>query len=316
MLYYWPLKDKIFNIQEMSSKDIQQFFENKKTGFSSDELQDHILRNITIKTAVEEWLSRIKNFETHRKYRKAMERIFALAPLDEAIKRNCSITSLDKNWAGTTGIYKLIKEIDAPKSAIKICQSVYSRFCDFIRISTCGIIDPEESPKQKKEYYTTAIIYEAIDWKKFISRLKEPYNLIAEMAFLSAKSCEFRLRLVNSKKNVLNLDTSQINFQNNTISFRSEQSYHAIDILGNPLCIPFPKKFMNELKDYLMERKGLVFLTKKNKPIFSMQVQREFKNASKGLKYEITPVMLGWAGVLARKENWAKNVLSKEICLR
>ncbi|ADI39328.1 hypothetical protein wcw_p0017 (plasmid) [Waddlia chondrophila WSU 86-1044] len=292
--------------KEMSTKDIGRFLEENKSGFCSSELLKCVLLNIPITVAVKEWLATIENPDTKRKYKKAMERIFALEPLSDVTKRNCAITTLDKNWSGAVGIYKLMEEIEAPESAIKTCQSVFSRFCDFIRIATLGIVDPEETPKQKEDYYAVSILYENTDWEEFISSMRTPFNLLAEMTFLAAKSCELRLRLANSKKNILSLDTSQINFQNNTISFKSEQSYQVTDILGHPLCIPFTESFMKKLKDYIGERKGVVFLSKKNKPLFATQVQREFKKASKNLPNEITPVMLGWAGVLAYKEKSKK----------
>lgn len=294
--------DPVQQGKEMSIKDIGRFLEENKGGFCSTELHKKILRNIPITRAINEWLATIENKDTKRKYKLAIERIFKLEFFSYILEENCAITSLDKNWAGTKGIYRQIEGIKAPESAIKICQSVYSRFCDFIRIATLGLVDSEESPKQKEDYYATSIIYEETNWEKFISSMRTPYNLLAEMTFLAAKSCEFRLRLVNSRKNVLTLDASQVNFQNNTICFKAEQSYHVTDILGSPLCIRFPESFMNKLKDYVGDRKGEVFLSKKNKPLFSMQVQREFKRASKRLPYEITPVMLGWAGVLAYKE--------------
>ena len=286
---------------ELSTKDISRFIKKHKDRFCSSDLSKQVLINIPITTAVKEWMATIDNPDTKRKYKRAMERIFRLEPLNDVIEKNCAITTLDKNWAGAVGIYKLMEEIKAPESAIKICQSVYSRFCDFIRIATLGIVDPEESPRQKEEYYATLIIYEETNWEEFISSMRTPYNLLAEMTFLAAKSCEFRLRLVNSRKNVLTLDTTQLNFKNNLICFKAGQSYNLTDILGSPPCVRFPETFISKLKDYLGDREGTVFLSKKNKPIFSMQVQREFKRASKNLPYEITPVMLGWAGVLAYK---------------
>lgn len=294
---------------EKSTKSVIRYIEEHPKGFTTDALHD-LLRHVPISLMLEEWLGTIKKPETKRKYTKAIEHIFSLQPLSDLLKKHGAITSLDKNWAGTNGVYRLIEDLDVHEQMITVCLRVYSSFCDFVRARTLGVVDPEESPKQRLEYYSVKLIYEEIDWVGFINSLENPFNLIAEMTYLAAKECEYRLRVVHSTKNVLSLDSSQIRFRSNIIDFKAQQSYHVVDVIDSLYSIPFPNDFMRRLEKYLGNRTGTVFLSSKGKALFSIQIQRAFKRASRRLFHEITPVMVGWAGVLAFKKN-QDNLFSK-----
>lgn len=306
---FFMIYDPVPPGKEKSMQDIKKFRECHTGGFSSDKLMKEVLLKIPVSTAIEDWLNTIKKVETRRRYKNAIEYIFKSPktrsaetnPLNKILEDNCAITTLDKHWAGTTGVFNLIKELNAPQSTAKIFLSVYSRFCDFVRTETLGVVDAEEPPKQKIDYYKTLHIYDKIDWEEFISALSEPFNLVAETTYLAANAWEYRLRIVDTRRNALSLETSQINFKNKTISFKAEQSYHVTD-----LSIPFPKNFLAKLRKYLGTRSGLVFIHQEGKGIFPKQVERAFKKASKSFPYEITPIMLGWAGVITSKKEREK----------
>jgi hypothetical protein len=289
--------DLVEDGKEQSLNDISIFIKKHKKGYSSINLLKSVLLYIPVSAFIDGWLNTIKNKETRSKYRRAINRVFSIRPMSDLLKKNCAITTLDKNWSGACGVYKRIEILDATQSIITVCQTVYSKFCDFIRVITMGIVDPEETPKQKVDYYAAKIVCREINHKSFISNLTEPFNLIAEMVFLAAETCEYRLRVVDPRRNVLALETSQINHASKSISFKFEQSYHVIGAH-----IRFPEEFMGRLTKYTEKREGLVFLTQKNKQIYPSQVERSFKKASKHFPYEITPTILGWMGVVTHQE--------------
>lgn len=296
---FFMIHDRVPEGEEISTKEIPWLAQTK--GIDPNE----IFRRVSVKTAVHEWLSTVENKRTRAKYKNGLERVFSIRPLNELLEKNLAITTLDKHCC--LGVYKLIEELDTSESLIKVCLSVYARFCDFIRILSMGLLDPEESPKEKEEYYPTVMVYNSVNWQEFISSLSTPFNLLAELAFEAAKACGFRVRLVNSRKNVLDLDTSQLDFDNRLVKFKAHQSYNVTEILGAQLAILLENGVMDRIKEYLGSRTGAVFQTQKGKPLHSIQVIREFKKASAKYPFEITPTMLTWGGVIAYKERMSKD---------
>lgn len=302
--------DPVLPEKEMNFEDLRLFLEEHKTGFTSSDLMNNVLLNIPVETAFKTWLETIENIETRNKYSRAMRRVFSIDPLNKLISERCAITNLDKNWSGAKGVYNLIKTLDITESAKVICRIVYSKFCDFLREATLGAIVPEDSPEQSIEIREAQIVYNEINWEKFIAELRPPYDLLAEMTWLAAENCEVRLRLVNPLKDVLKLMTSQIDFKNNRISFDTNQIYSPI-VFGDRLGVAFPPKFMKKLQGQLNGREGLVFLTRLDKPTSSIQVQREFKRVSSKLKHEISPVLFGWVAIISGREKWAAMMSKK-----
>lgn len=294
--------DSIPQGREMSVADIQRFLDAHKQGFSSHDFMMQILAYVPVSVMLSEWLKTIKSSKTREKYKWAINRVFELAPLSDVLDSNASILTLDKNYS-TQGVYNLISEDDAPEATIQVYRRVYSNFCDFVRVKTWGTIDPEESPKQKKGYFEAAQIYEKTDWRVFIDNLPKPFNLIGEMIFLSAKIAEYRLRVCDPRRNVLSLSIEQIKFSEDVIHFHADQGYHVTGI-----SIRYPKSFMEKLAEYIGSRRGVAFLSPREKNLYPAQVQRAFKKASKSFDYDISPDILVWAGVIAHKNKQAKSL--------
>jgi hypothetical protein len=273
---------------------IDEYIKNHKSGFSSEDIRKAVFNKIPIETALKEWLDTQKNEETKRKYKRAVEKLF---PSITLIELNSSITCLEKE--SCEGIYNRIKnEWDAPYSTKELCTTAYARFCDYVRTSTYGFIDPEIGLREQVSFHKAEDIYNDIDWELLLDTIEMPYRLICKMLYIAARLCQYRLRISDRYKNVLSLTTEQVKFKENTISFKEEQSYHALG-----LTITFPLAFMQELKSYLGQRDGLIFLPEDAQKFFPNQVERALKKAARKLEYseQITPVILSWAGVITNK---------------
>lgn len=295
----YPKPEK--NTQTFENLDL--FWEKDfKNGKSSYEAFKKITANITIGYAVEKWLEIKENPETRRKYRLGIEKVFNGDPDNNlGLGFDDTINSLDAQSA-TVGLYENILECwEAPKTIRQLCATSYAQLCDFIRTRTRGLIDPDLLPREKKAYHKTKFVYSSLNWERFIHELEQPFNLIAELVYLAASQNSYRLRVSDSRQNVLNLSTEQINFSSNSICFLDGQSYHIIQ-----LCITYPKAFMDQLKDYIGNRTGFVFTNKLGSPVSPKTVERAFKRNCKGLKLaeNITPVMLAWAGSITCHKKW------------
>ena len=269
---FFMITDYVQNGKEKTIADIETFLErrgfgkscndflpdNFKNGFTSDELRSQVLQYIPISSAIDEWLATIENEKTGSRYADAFRHLRHDPEnnvLARILKDNTNITSLDRDWGGTEGVYNVIRDLGMTQSTAKVAISAYATFCDFLRVKTLGIIDPEVVPKRKKDFYKTELIYDQVDWGKFISALPTPFDLVGELIYLSSKQCHFMLRVSDPRRNVLSLNTSQVFFDLEGVSFEAEQSYHCIGAR-----IRFPAEFMIKLMNYVGDRTGLVFV--------------------------------------------------------
>lgn len=293
-------KHSLFVMRYPQPKEDIKTFEDLDKLLETNEITYEKLWNIAdkipIRNAVDQWLATKKKPETRRKYKFGIEKVFN-GPL---INFDDSISSLDADSA--SGVYEFILERgDIPKTMRQLCATTYAQFCDFVRTRTRGLIEPDLLPKEKKAYYKTAEIYHHINWKEFIEAIEHPFNLLGELVYLTALS-SYRLRVSDSRQNVLNLSTDQICFLKKTIQFREDQSYHVIGIT----CTGYPEDFMNRLKTHINNRTGLVFTNQAGHVLVPKTIERAFKRASDklNLSENITPVMLAWAGAIRCDRYW------------
>jgi hypothetical protein len=292
--------------KEKEMNAIEEYIKSKKGTFTSDDLEKKVLRNISIKNAINAWeqTPQLKDPETRRKYRRALYRIFF--ENDSILNKTKCRNIITEDTAITClhdcrGIYDAIDEWNGSEAIKKICTTAYARFCDYLRAKTYGIIDPAIGPRDWPSFDKTESICDKVDWEKFLNTVEMPYQLICKLIFLTAKEWRYRLRIsAKQDKNILSLTTDQIDFQQGTISFREEQSYH---IIGTGLALSLPKDHLDNLKAYINGRTGIVFISQEGTKLFPVQVERALEKASRsaGYKFTITPVMLAWAGVMKHK---------------
>lgn len=286
-----------------SLKDVEHFLKSRPKGFSTDEMIREVLLHIKIEDAIKEWLEQIENKATQKTYGRAMKSIFygddEDSPLKSFIKSESSIMELDQNYS-SVGFYNAIQELPVSEYKKKVYRAAFSSFCNYIRTITWGTIDAEPTLKQQDERNRVCEIFEDVDWNIFMSSLEDPFKLIAEITFEVAFTHEYRLRLSDPRHNFLSLSVDQIDFENRTITLKKEQSYHP----GMSLMLVNLSEYLIErLKAYIGNRKGTVFLSKRSNHLFPKQVQRAFDKASEKLGHKISPVSLGWAGVIKSKSD-------------
>ena len=304
------------------SKTIQQlteFFEkNKKYDFQI--VVKDFLSKISIEQAVNEWLDTLKSQETKRKYKKAIERILLEENTEALISPKNAILIIDnlgRYVCGTSksledngkeipivyinqGIVNRLSTSHVPESMRKINMAAYSGFCDYIKIVTKGLVEPEPGLKQLKQLKETEDLFESIkSWPEFLKNIKTPFDLIGELIFYTAYESGYRIKVCDVNNSILNLETNQIDFKNNTLFIKHTQSYHELDLL-----LYCNEEFMNRLRVYLCGRGGLVFVSDTGKKLFPKQVSRALIEASK--KYgaqNISPVTISWAGIIQKEQD-------------
>jgi hypothetical protein len=286
--------------QEKQLSDIKKYLSKYPNGWDPNDLRREIILNIPVKNALKEWLETIKTAETKRKYQRAIEKLFFEDPSVTKIDPDLSVTGLDAG--GTTGVFTHIEEQwTGTESMKRICLIAYSQFCDYIRTETLGLVDPELGPHDKKRLIEAEELYEEVNWNQFINALPSPYNLMAELAIITARNTQFRIKISDSSENNLNsMETSQIDFEKGTISIPSKQSYHAVGLLWK-----YPDEFMKKLKNYIGGRSGLVFVTRNGTKLSHKQANRAFSKTSKdlNLKTPISYSIISWIGCLMGKED-------------
>jgi hypothetical protein len=289
--------------------DIDIFFKHSDEQKIDYKKLRKITEDISIRQAAEEWLNTQRNQETRRKYKLGLDKIFLADPTKNlGLSFDEPINALDASEA-TVGIYEYILEYwQEPKTMRQLCATTYGQLCDFVRTKTHGWIDPDLLPREKKAYQKALEIYPKVDWEKFINTVGYPFNVLAELVYLTAVQSAYRLKISDTKQNVLTLSTDQIHFESNTICYRRGQTYHSIE-----LCIFYPKTFMDRLQEYLQEAVGLVFTNNAGGILFPKQVERALKRASEklGLSFIISPNSLAWAGTIKNAESFQKNKLKK-----
>lgn len=291
----------IQNGTEKRLSDIQKFIDQRDFNFTSEELRRKIIRFIPLKTALEDWVETINDHEVKKRYRRAVERFLIDDVSPGKIKLNSSIECLDE--ISCHGIYDyILEELQVSESTKTLCITAYGHFCNFIRVSTYGIIDPELSPREQVSFRNAEKIHNEVEWNAFLNAVEMPYRMIAKLVYLSSYLWGYRLRLNDKDKNMLSLKIDQLDFKKNTITFQRDQSFHSKE-----LTLPLPNNFMKDLEKLICEKESLVFKSSKGKEIIPRQVERAFIKASKKIKLDswITPVTLCWAGPARKKTSKA-----------
>ena len=138
-------------------------------------------------------------------------------------------------------------------------------------VQTCAL---PISFREVREKVATRALNEK-EYRKFLRVLEKISPVSCLIAKLLLHGCKRR-------NEVLGLQGSQIDFAKNEISFKqskTEKEKYTV--------ITYPKKLMQELKDHVGDRVGLVF-----DGWHEMKLHRRFRKASKKCKMEVTPHML------------------------
>ena len=178
--------------------------------------------------------------------------------------------------------------------------AAYISFTSYLCRQTDGIIkkalpNREEANKTFKrvhKYVVTEAMNQA-QWIAFFAKLKiiNPRDcLLAKIALQGGKRIS----------EVLSLMTDKIDWSNKQISFRQLKTRGAIE----ETVITYPGSIMDELRQYLGERQGLVFITRTGRSIPLCQLAKTFEKAGKiaHIPFKVTPHVLRASAVTYLKQ--------------
>lgn len=178
--------------------------------------------------------------------------------------------------------------------------AAYISFTSYLCRQTEGIIkkaipNREEANKTFKRVHKH-VVTEAMaqaQWVSFLAALQKINNrdcLIAKIALQGGKRIG----------EVLSLITDKIDWNNNQITFKQFKTRGAIE----ETVITYPISVMSELKRYIGERQGIVFVTRTGKSIPLCQLAKTFEKAGKtaNIPFKVTPHVLRTSTVTYLKQ--------------
>jgi integrase/recombinase XerD len=271
------------------------------------------LKYIYIEEAVEEWISTIQNPCTRKSYENSMQELIDRKFLDphmslqfysllspEKIIDNLKTSPIfikDKQ-GNTTSLQWSIRTREARISCFLAFTRYLSRKTEGIirrGIPSKEGIEKTFSPKPRK------VKTEALTRSQLVLFFEELEKINSRDAMI-AKLCLHGAKRISE---VLSLKTDQINYEKRQITFKQSKSKIADDFT----IISFEKTsariFLEELKNYIGQRTGLVFITSHSCPIQKTQVDRNFSKAGKraGIAFRVSPHNLRATAVTLWKED-------------
>ncbi|MFA6066449.1 MAG: site-specific integrase [Candidatus Babeliaceae bacterium] len=280
-----PVLPKIIDNQKLYSFDEAQ--STKK------ELIWQKLANTTVEQAIQEWLEALGPL-TAKNYASGMNMLSAAGLLNT--QTTLQAFAIITHDAVIDKIKNLPNALESTKQARAAC---YISFTRFLNRQTQGLINKVMPSREgtTKTFYrirekvnTEALT--RVQWTAFLREL----NKINKRDCLIAK-----IILQGGKRvsEVLTLKIGQISDQEKEITFRQSKTRGC----EKETIITYPKSLFNELKNYIGNREGIVFVTKNNQPVMLNQLAVTFKKAGllAGIK-KVTPHVLRASAVTYFKD--------------
>lgn len=252
------------------------------------------LKNVTVSQALDEWLSGLKPY-SRINYQAAFKRLidFGLVIPEQSLQMFSLInheTVIDE-----------IKLIKTWKEATRQARAAaYISFTGFLQRRTQGLVRKAVASKEgsNKTFYkvrekvkTNALTQ--TQTRAFLSSLEKINKrdaLIAKLALQGGKR----------KSEVLGLTVDQIDYEASRITYFQTKTRGTI----KETIVNYPQHIMEELKEYIGERAGLVFVTRNGNRVAPTQLDRNFEKAgvAAGIDFKITPHVLRVTLVTRLKE--------------
>jgi len=271
------------------------------------------LSTVTVGEAKEEWLSTIRNCCTKSSYKTAMNELIER----EFLIPNWSLQEfslispeaiIDKIKLDSIFIKDKLGNESSIQWSIRTREARISCFLSFTRYlcrKTEGLIrrgvpskdgiERTFSPKPKKVKKNAMTRSQLINFFENLDMINPRDAMIARVCLHGAKRIS----------EVLGLKTDQIDYDKKQIVFKQSKSR----IFDDFTIISFEKGsamlLFEELKRYIGERKGLVFVTANGKEIKKTQLDRTFSKAGKngGIPFRVSPHNLRATAVTLWKED-------------
>ncbi len=242
------------------------------------------LQEITVKQAVAEWLSTLKGI-TAKNYASGIKQLTKLKLID--LKLTLQMFALINHDAVIDQI-KVVPDLsECTKQARAAC---YISFTRFLSRRTQGVITKATPSREgsSKTFYRVRdkVATEAMTRAQWIDFLEELHKVNPRDCLIAKIILQGGKRL----SEVLSLTTDKIDWVKREITFRQSKTKG----YEKETVITYPQQILDELKAYLADRSGLVFVTRKEKPIMPNQLSVTFERA--GIKsnapFKITPHVL------------------------
>ena len=258
------------------------------------------LKYITLGQAQKEWLNTIQNPCTKKSYASSMEALIKYQILDPGLSlQTFSLISPEKiiDYIKTHSILvNEVGEVASRKALVDRTRearvSCFLSFTRYLSRKTEGLIRRGIPSKEGiAKTFTTKprkVKTEALTRSQMV-RFFEELDKINKRDSLIAKICLHGAKRISE---VLQLKTDQIDYEKRRIVFKQSKSKIADDFT----IISFEKESANELlqqlKKYIGNRTGYVFVTAQGKPVQKTQVDRTFSKSGKRAKIHFRVVLI------------------------
>lgn len=291
----------------------QQPLQAKETSYrqaieAKNEIIWNSLASISLREAKDEWLSTIQNLCTRKSYSTSMKelmdrgflnphwslQVFGLLSPDAIIDRikteSLVIESKGKEWSTRTREARI---------------SCFLAFTRYLNRKTEGLIrrgipckegiNKTFTPKARKVKTEAMTRSQLVRFFEELDKINSRDAMIARLCLHGAKRIS----------EVLGLRIEQIDFEKRQVKFNQAKSKLADDFTIISFERPAALLLFDKLKEYIGDRKGLVFVTEKGKGLQKTQVDRTFAKAGRraGIPFRVSPHNLRATAVTLWKED-------------
>lgn len=261
--------------------------------------EEAIWRNLdtmSVEQALDYWYDSMSKL-TAINYRSGMRKLIELRFLNpfmslqqfSQMNHNAVIDSIKKD-----------KSINWSECSRQARAAAYISFTSYLCRQTDGIIkkaipNREEANKTFKRVHKH-VVTEAMTQAQWVS-------FLTELQKINSRDCLIaKIALQGGKRigEVLSLPIDKINWNANQITFKQLKTRGAIE----ETVITYPMSIMNELKLYIGDRQGLVFITRTGKTIPLCQLASTFAKAGNlaNIPFKVTPHVLRASAVTYLKQ--------------
>lgn len=242
------------------------------------------LGDTTVAEALEAWIRALPRL-TAKNYQSGIHRLIALRIINPFA--SLQAFALMNHDAALDRIKGLPGLSECSRQARAAC---YLSFTRFLSRRTQGLI-PRATPSREG---TSKTFFRVRD-KVSTEAMTRPQwtGFLAELYKIGSRDCLIaKISLQGGKRigEVLSLTTDQIDYSKGEISFTQSKTRGRL----KQTVITYPAKVMAELKEYIKQRQGIVFVSKYGHPLHSNQLRTSFRKAGirAGISFKITPHVL------------------------
>jgi integrase len=281
------------------------------------------LSQVTIRLASLQWLQTIQNPNTRKSYCIALEELFIRHFLEPnwSLQRFSLVSPegvIDRIKTGTVFVKDREGNDTKDQWSQRTRESRIACFLSFTRYlsrKTEGMIrhgvpskdgiEKTFGPKPRHVKTEALTRYQLVIFFEELDKINARDAMIARLCLHGAKRIH----------EVLLLKTDQIDYEKKQITFKQSKSKFADDVTIISFDKQAARALLDELKRYIGERKGDVFVTNRNRRVQKTQVDRNFAKAGKraGVCFRVSPHNLRATAVTLWKEDGFQDSLIMKV---